>query len=129
MDRPPIRLQDRLVGAAQNRNHPVTIGKLSQWDLFSRTENGSMVHGREIEDRSNARLGLEERHPLYDRRLVEFALALPEDRRQRQTLGKVVLRNAMRGLLPESIRTRTSKANFSHVFSGSIANPRWGAKF
>jgi asparagine synthase (glutamine-hydrolysing) len=59
------------------------------------------------------RFGIERRHPFYDRRLVEFVLSLPEEQR---SLGewpiKAVLREAMRGILPEFIRARRDKTRF-----------------
>ena len=56
---------------------------------------------------------LEERHPFLDRRVVEFAVALPESQRWRGDGTKVVLRNALAPLLPASVRTRRDKADFS----------------
>ena len=37
--------------------------------------------------------------------------------------NKWLLREAMRGLLPESVRTRRTKAEFSHTFRRSLASP------
>jgi hypothetical protein len=76
----------------------------------------------EIEDRSNAQLVLEERHPLYDRRLVEFALKIPDDERSGPE-GKRLLREAMRGGLPESVRRRRGKAEFSPTLAHLLTQP------
>jgi asparagine synthase (glutamine-hydrolysing) len=59
--------------------------------------------------------GLEVRHPFLDRRLVEFAHALPVDQRCDGVSTKRVLRAAMTGILPESIRNRKNKAEFSCI--------------
>lgn len=67
-------------------------------------------------ERSAAAFGMEYRYPFDDRRVIEFAFALPERQRQRQDKTKIVLRSGMRGLLPESIRHRDTKATFSRVF-------------
>ena len=48
--------------------------------------------------------------------MVEFAVQLPESQRWRQGQQKFVLRQAMRGLLPESVRQRTSKGDFTNTF-------------
>lgn len=53
--------------------------------------------------------GIEMRYPFLDRRLVEFSLRLPPAMRIRPGGGKYVLREAMRGILPEEVRTRRSK--------------------
>jgi asparagine synthase (glutamine-hydrolysing) len=75
-----------------------------------------MVHVLEMDERGNAAAGVEGRHPFYDRRVVEFAFAIPEDQRARFDLTKVVLRNAMKGLLPQSVRERRDKGRFGRVF-------------
>lgn len=67
-------------------------------------------------ERSAAAYGLEYRHPFFDRRLVEFALALPEEQRQGPERGKVALRAAMRGILPEAVRQRVSKVHYSELY-------------
>jgi asparagine synthase (glutamine-hydrolysing) len=73
-------------------------------------------HLLEMDDRSNAWAGVEGRHPFYDRRVLEFAFAIPEEQRARLDLTKFVLRTAMKGLMPERIRERRSKGQFGRVF-------------
>jgi asparagine synthase (glutamine-hydrolysing) len=63
------------------------------------------------------RFRLEVRHPFFDRRLVELCLSLPSEQKLRGGVSRFVLREAMRGLLPESVRTRTSKAFFDAGFT------------
>lgn len=54
--------------------------------------------------------GVEIRSPLYDRRVIEFALTRPRHERSAGTETKTLLRAAMRGLLPDSVlRTRTTR--------------------
>jgi asparagine synthase (glutamine-hydrolysing) len=64
-------------------------------------------------ERFSARFGIEARHPFWDRRLVEFLLAVPHEQRWQGPWRKAVLRRAMKGILPESIRWRRDKAEFS----------------
>jgi asparagine synthase (glutamine-hydrolysing) len=47
--------------------------------------------------------GVEIRSPLYDRRVIEFALTRPRTERSAGTETKRLLRAAMKGLLPESV--------------------------
>jgi asparagine synthase (glutamine-hydrolysing) len=75
-----------------------------------------MFHLLEMDDRSNAWAGVEGRHPFYDRRVLEFVFAIPEQQRARLDLTKFVLRNAMTGLLPERIRERRTKGLFGRIF-------------
>jgi asparagine synthase (glutamine-hydrolysing) len=77
---------------------------------------GFELHQFEFVDRYLASLGVEYRHPLSDRRIVEFALAIPESQRRRGEMTKHAFRAAVAGLIPESVRTRWGKADFSHVF-------------
>lgn len=66
-------------------------------------------------DRFARRLGVELRHPFLDRRVVEFLLAVPEEQRWHGRWTKTVLRRAMRGILPELVRKRAGKAEFSVI--------------
>ncbi len=59
--------------------------------------------------------GVEVRHPFFDVRLVEFALSLPPEYKLRERISKVVLRESMKGVLPEKVRLREDKAEFSKV--------------
>ncbi len=61
-------------------------------------------------------VGGELRHPYYDSRLIRFALALNESHRWADRQSRAIQRRAMCGRLPDVIRTRTSKAEFSHLF-------------
>lgn len=63
---------------------------------------------------------IEFRHPFYDRRLMEFMLSLPAKFKYREGVTKVLLRKAMKGILPEKIRNRSDKAEFSAVLRQQI---------
>ena len=67
-------------------------------------------------ERCGAVYGIEFRHPFFDRRLVELALALPEEQRQQADAGKIVLRRALGGHLPAPVRERTSKVHYSELY-------------
>jgi asparagine synthase (glutamine-hydrolysing) len=75
--------------------------------------NGRLIHAFEQSCRLDGAYEIESRHPFYDRRIIEFALAVPEEQHQRPGLTKVILRNAMRDILPEKVRQRLNKAEFS----------------
>jgi asparagine synthase (glutamine-hydrolysing) len=71
--------------------------------------------GDEMDERAAAAAWIEQRHPFTDRRLAQFALALPADQRWRGGETKVVLRGAMRlrGAVPARVLARDDKAEFS----------------
>jgi asparagine synthase (glutamine-hydrolysing) len=73
-----------------------------------------------------ARHGIEVRHPLYDRRVVEFANAIPDEQRRNGTGQRHVMRQGMAGLLPSEIQHRVDKASFDWSFSAAIADEEFG---
>ncbi len=70
---------------------------------------GSIARAVYYLDRTTSEFGLECRHPFLDRRLVEYALALPDEQLFKAGQTKLVLRGALRGILPEAIRNRPDK--------------------
>jgi asparagine synthetase B (glutamine-hydrolysing) len=69
----------------------------------------------ELADRFVTYFRIENRYPFFDRRLVEFCLALPEDQRLEGRWTKKVLRQAMGGILPRLVENRKDKADFTPV--------------
>ena len=68
-------------------------------------------------ERLAAQFRMEARHPFLDRRLVEYLLSIPPDQTYRVGRNKFILRRAMQGILPEVVRTRPGKTEFSSYFS------------
>ena len=71
----------------------------------------------ELADKAAGAFGLEARFPFYDRRLMEFCLALPADQKLRDGWTRAILRRAMTGILPPAVRLRRDKANLSPNFT------------
>lgn len=69
-------------------------------------------------DRLSMAHGVEVRSPLMDWRLVTFAFALPSDRKIGGGFTKRILRDAMKDILPETIRRRTKKLGFPNLDEG-----------
>jgi asparagine synthase (glutamine-hydrolysing) len=65
-----------------------------------------------FEDRNSMAHSIEARVPFLDHRLVEFAFSLPGDYKVKGLETKDVLRRALRGTLPEAIRSRQDKIGF-----------------
>lgn len=63
-------------------------------------------------DRNSMAHSLEVRLPFCDHRLAEFVFGLPASYLMGDTQTKRLLREAMRGVLPESVRTRWGKQGF-----------------
>ena len=64
-------------------------------------DRNSMAHSREV------------RLPFCDHRLADFALSLPPHLLMGEIQTKRLLRESMRGILPEPIRTRWNKQGFN----------------
>jgi len=67
---------------------------------------------------------LDVRHPFLYRPLVEFALQLPPELCSRPQARKWVLREAMRGVLPDAVRTRVGKGTPTELFAWSLTAQR-----
>jgi asparagine synthase (glutamine-hydrolysing) len=74
----------------------------------------------DVAEKFMAYFSIESRHPFFDRRLVEFSLAIPEEQRWHGEWTKTVLRNSMKGILPEPIRVRKGKAEFSGIINQEL---------
>lgn len=64
-------------------------------------------------DRLSMAHGVEVRMPFMDWRLVTLAMSLPASMKADATHSKLVARRAMRGIMPEAIRTATRKVGFN----------------
>ncbi len=81
------------------------------WDMLSREYmEGYLVEDILMKvDRASMAYGLEVRAPFLDTRLVSFAHTLPYGYRRRGVQGKRVLKEAMRGRIPDHIIDRKKK--------------------
>jgi asparagine synthase (glutamine-hydrolysing) len=100
---------------------------------FSREKRRqSIVHphltaARERYDRVASANAIEPRDPFMDVRLVQFCLSLPVEQLQSGGWPKLVLRRAMRDLLPESVRWRVGKEHLGGAFTRTLFDgwPGW----
>lgn len=102
------------------------------WEDWTRPARSARAdHIRQIEDpfhpyiaevlhHLGARHGVEPRFPFLDRRVVTLCVGLPAADKLGGGHTRAALRTALTGLLPEAIRTRTSKANFSRVLHDGL---------
>lgn len=65
------------------------------------------------EDRQTTAFGLDNFVPFFDHRLVEFMFRVPGALKIRDGVTKILLREAMRGVLPEETRTRIKKTGWN----------------
>jgi asparagine synthase (glutamine-hydrolysing) len=74
-------------------------------------------------DRLSMAHGVEIRAPFLDWRLVTYCFSLPSSAKLGGGFTKRILRDAMKGLMPESIRTRKSKIGFASPMRKWLAGP------
>lgn len=65
------------------------------------------------EERQAAAFGLDNLLPFFDHRLAEFMFKIPGEMKIRDGITKVILRRAMKGILPEETRTRIKKTGWN----------------
>lgn len=101
-------LSDRLSDASGARSvQAQRMGLVTQgWEAFA----------HEMQALEGERTGVLTRYPFYDVRLIAFALGLDERHRWGAGYPRTIQRRSMRGYLPEVVRDRTVKADFSAVF-------------
>lgn len=104
-----VGLTDRLRRRPDTRGAPSESWRRLRWRL----DSGDEALAKERFDRMAVAHGVELRHPMYDRRLVELALATPDEARIAGGRNRVVLREAMGDRLAAAVRARTGKADLS----------------
>ncbi|WP_050403627.1 asparagine synthase (glutamine-hydrolyzing) [Bradyrhizobium embrapense] len=77
-------------------------------------------------DRLSMAHGIEVRMPFMDWRLVTYTMALPETSKSADGITKVIARQAMANLMPESIRTARRKVGFNSPMPEWLNGPLTG---
>ena len=84
-----------------------------QQSLYATLTQTSLPHLLRHADRNSMAFSREVRLPFLDHRLVEYIFATPVDQKLSGTTTKVVLRNAIGGIVPEEIRNRKDKLGYA----------------
>jgi asparagine synthase (glutamine-hydrolysing) len=111
-----IGLADRLARAVPDPGFTTH----AQYDMYRIGLDGWMVHGFELLERSSAPYGIETRHPFFDRRIIEFGLALPESVRWRDGQAKHLLRRAAEPYVPVTIARRLTSPDYSRILASTL---------
>jgi asparagine synthase (glutamine-hydrolysing) len=85
-------------------------------DHYRRLTWGVMPYTLEVMDRAAGVFSIEPRFPFWDKRLVEFCLALPPEQKMNQGWTRIVMRRAMTDILPPEIQWRGGKSNLGPSF-------------
>lgn len=137
---PPIKwLRRRLLGVEQPKpwfseaflrralrfaSRPATIGdgfhSAHARSIYLEARSKYHVHCLEWHNKIGALYGLDAALPFLDRDLLAFLMAIPGEVQNQHGVPRALLREAMRGVLPESVRTRRGKADFSYLVNGGV---------
>jgi asparagine synthase (glutamine-hydrolysing) len=107
LKRPFLRSQSML-GRLANLRMPVDLLKMQIHQIYSAPLPGLLRY----EDRSSMAFAVESRLPMLDYRLVELAISLPWQYKNREGWTKYVLRQAVSELLPQPVVWRRNKFGF-----------------
>lgn len=89
---------------------------------YERLEQPILVEILELLSAVSGAHAVDVRYPFYDRRLVEYCLALPPEQKIRNGWSRFVLRTAMEGILPTTIQWRPGKTDLSLGFDYALRN-------
>lgn len=89
---------------------------LHHWNMSS----AAVARAFETLHRAGDQVGVELRFPFYDRRLVTYALAIPDREKLRDGWPRSVLRRAMAGILPAKVQWRRGKVDFGPELAAGL---------
>jgi asparagine synthase (glutamine-hydrolysing) len=95
----------------QNRSFPVKAK--SREEHWHSINYGQWSYILETFEKGAAAFSVETRYPFFDRRLIEFCLALPPGQKLQNGWTRSILRRAMTGILPPEIQWRQDKGSLS----------------
>lgn len=112
-----IGLIEHTQALLKNRSHTTRTARQEHWLNLT---SGLHSYGLELADKGAAGFSLEARYPFYDRRLIEFCLALPPEQKLNQGWTRIILRRAMTDILPPEVQWRVHKANLGANFKRKL---------
>jgi asparagine synthase (glutamine-hydrolysing) len=87
--------------------------------------NSSIIQSElEIVDWMSVPFNIELRHPFFDKRLVEFCLAIPTEQKISNGWDRYIMRRSMSKILPEEIQWRKTKGDLSFNFVRSFMDEK-----
>jgi len=113
---PAFAARTKLLERLSARQRWPRCRSFAQQTLYRTYASGWLANSLEGDARWTAAFRMEGRYPFLDRRILEFAYAIPDAQRFRPGVSKFVLRNSMRGILPQRVRLRSSKADLMELY-------------
>lgn len=125
-DRPRPWFSDAFLRRALRfAGRPATLGggfhSAQARSLYLEPRSKYHVHCLEWHNKIGALYALDTAFPVLDRDLLGFLMAIPGEIQNLNGVPRALLRESMRGVLPERIRVRTGKADFSYIINRGVA--------
>ena len=108
-----VGLAERAQALLDKLSAPTHSAREGHWQGLN---SGLFPYVLEIADKAAAAFSVNPRYPFFDRRLVEFCLAVPANQKLHQGWTRMIMRRAMADILPDKVRWRIGKANLSPNF-------------
>jgi asparagine synthase (glutamine-hydrolysing) len=89
----------------RHRAYSWAYGDPRRWMIF----NGIIHDAFAAQNAHRALYGVESVDPTHDKRVVEFCLSLPPRHFAKKGMNRLLVRNAMKGILPDEVRLRQSR--------------------
>lgn len=103
----------KILELEENERQKVLAFKTEQEEHLNLVFNNLQTSALEYVDRQIWAQGMEPRFPFWDLDLVEFCVKTPSDLKYKFGVGRLLTRIPMKGLLPEAVRLRTDKMDFT----------------
>ncbi len=100
--------------AVNDKESQLSSARMRHWHELTSGVNALSL---ELFDKSAGAFDVDMRFPFYDRRLMEYCLALPGELKLSQGWTRYILRASMPGDLPQGVCWRTGKANLYQAFN------------
>jgi asparagine synthase (glutamine-hydrolysing) len=98
------------------------LGQTEREQHYKAIRQGHAQFGLEVQDKDAAAFGFEMRYPFWDKRLVEFCLAIPSRQKLSRGWTRSILRRSMTHILPPEVQWRRGKADFTpNVIRGLLS--------
>ena len=87
---------------------------------YRRLIEAGMPRTLETLDKAAGAYGIELRFPFWDKRLIEFCLSLPPEQKISKGWTRMVMRRAMKHILPQQVQWRVGKTNMHPGFEQGL---------
>jgi asparagine synthase (glutamine-hydrolysing) len=115
---------------ARASREALTPGSAHSRSLYRHARSRYHVLCMEWNNKVGAMHGLDMAFPFLDRDLITFLMAIPGEVQSWKGVYKGILRHALQGVLPPSIASRASKADFTGIVNDGMAkNYDWLAQY